>query len=401
MPPDRASEPRRVLIVDDDQAFVHELSARLVARGYEVSSATEPRDLIAALSDCPAAVAMVDARAAQALGAGVIVQLREARPDLLCIAMMRGADMAAAIEAFRGGAHDFFDKSCPPEEIFAIVERSFRRSQMVQMSEEGYEALRRARDDAEAANKAKSEFLATMSHELRTPLNAIIGFSELMMRGVLGPVGNDNYLSYIKDIHLSGRHLLDIINDILEFSKAEAGKLELLECEVDVGEVVAALLRLIGPKARDAGLVLRERLPQRLSRLWCDERKLKQMLLNLLSNAVKFTPAGGAIELEAAESPAGLTLTVRDTGIGIAKSDLGRVMQPFVQVENSLSRSHEGTGLGLTLVKSMAEIHDGSLTLESELGAGTIARLSFPPDRVMPSPDRVMPAPDRARAANQ
>ena len=142
---------------------------------------------------------------------------------------------------------------------------------MVQMSEEGYEALRRARDDAEAANKAKSEFLATMSHELRTPLNAIIGFSELMMRGVLGPVGNENYLSYIKDIHLSGRRLLDIINDILEFSKAEAGKLELLECEVDVAEVVAALLRLIGPKARDAGLAVRERLPQHLPRLWCDE----------------------------------------------------------------------------------------------------------------------------------
>ena len=394
MPPDLATEPRRVLIVDDDEAFTQGLAARLAARGYEVSSATEPRDLIAALSDCPAAVALVDTRTAEKLGAGFVAQLREARPDLLCIAMMRGAGMSAAIEAFRGGAHDFFDKACPPEEIFAIVERSFKRSQMVQMSEEGYEALRRARDDAEAANKAKSEFLATMSHELRTPLNAIIGFSELMIRGVLGPVGNDNYLSYINDIHLSGRHLLDIINDILEFSKAEAGKLELLECEVDVGEVAAALLRLIGPKARDAGLALRERLPQHLSRLWCDERKLKQMLLNLLSNAVKFTPAGGTIEFEAAESAAGLTLTVRDTGIGIAKSDLGRVMQPFVQVENSLSRRHDGTGLGLTLVKSMVEIHDGSLTLESELGTGTTARLTFPPDRVMN-------APGRALAANQ
>ena len=203
-----------------------------------------------------------------------------------------------------------------------------------------------------------------------------------MIRGVLGPVGNDNYRSYINDIHLSGRHLLDIINDILDFSKAEAGKLELIETEVDVGEVVAALLRLFGPKARDAGLVLCDRLPPGLPRLWCDERKLKQMLLNLLSNAVKFTPPGGTIVLDARDA-AGLTISVRDTGIGIAKSDLARVLRPFVQVENSLSRRHEGTGLGLTLVKFMAEIHDGSLALESELGQGTVALLTFPPERVV------------------
>jgi signal transduction histidine kinase len=394
MQPDAVNEPRRILIVDDDQAFARSLAAQLGARGFEVATATSPRDLLVALRNFEAAVVMIDVTAAETIGTSFVAQLREARADLLSIAMARGADMNAAIDAFRGGAHDFFDKSCAPDEILAIVERSFKRSQMVQMSEEGFEALRRARDEAEAANKAKSEFLATMSHELRTPLNAIIGFSELMMRGVLGPVGNENYLSYIKDIHLSGRHLLDIINDILEFSKAEAGKLELLECEVDVAEVVAALLRLIGPKARDAGLVLRDRLPQGLSRLWCDERKLKQMLLNLLSNAVKFTPAGGTIELEVAETPAGFAISVRDTGIGIAKSDLGRVLRPFVQVENSLSRRHEGTGLGLTLVKSMAEIHDGSLTLESELGRGTVARLAFPPERMIP-------ARNRALAANQ
>ena len=400
MPPDADLPPRRILIVDDDLEFSQALATRLTARGYEISIATAPRDLLAALRNFDAPVAIVDTRVVETMGATFMEQLRAARPDLLCIAMAKAADMDCAIAAFRGGAHDFFDKSCASDEIIAIVERSFRTCQMVQMSEEGYEALRRAKDDAEAANKAKSEFLATMSHELRTPLNAIIGFSELMIRGVLGPVENDNYLSYIKDIHLSGRHLLDIINDILEFSKAEAGKLELMETEVDVCDVVAALLRLIGPKARDAGLVLHERVPPGLPLLWCDERKLKQMLLNLLSNAVKFTPTGGTIELAVADTPAGLTLSVRDTGIGIAKSDLGRVLRPFVQVENALSRRHDGTGLGLTLVKFMAEIHDGTLALESELGQGTTARLTFPPERVI-APDRTIAAADRPAAANQ
>jgi signal transduction histidine kinase len=222
-----------------------------------------------------------------------------------------------------------------------------------------------------------------MSHELRTPLNAIIGFSELMVQGVLGPIENENYLSYIKDIHFSGRHLLDIINDILDYSKAEAGKLELLETEVDLRQTVATLLRLTGPKARDAGLVLRHRLPPELPRLWCDERKLKQMLLNLLSNAVKFTPSGGRIDVRIDYTPIRLAISVRDTGIGIAKSDQARIVQPFVQLENSTSRIHEGTGLGLTLVKAMVELHGGNLSFESELGRGTTARLTFPADRII------------------
>jgi signal transduction histidine kinase len=242
--------------------------------------------------------------------------------------------------------------------------------------------LRRAKETAEAASRTKTEFLATMSHELRTPLNAIIGFSELMIHGVLGPIDNPQYREYLDDIHQSGKHLLSIINDILDFSKAEACKLELHESEVDIHQVVIAVTRLMGPRARDAGLELCDRIPPELPHLWCDERKLKQMLLNLLTNAVKFTPRGGNIEVEAGCNETGLTILIRDTGIGIAKADLIRVLQPFVQGDNELSRRHEGTGLGLTLVNSMIAMHGGSFHLESEVGSGTTAVLGFPPERV-------------------
>jgi signal transduction histidine kinase len=196
-------------------------------------------------------------------------------------------------------------------------------------------------------------------------------------------VDNAQYKAYVKDIHSSGRHLLDIINDILDFAKAEAGKLLLQESEVDVGEVVGALLRLIGPRAREAGISLNNLLPADMPQLWCDERKLKQMVMNLLSNAVKFTPPGGKIDIESRIDASGFMLSVRDTGVGIGEADLARVLQPFVQVDNKLSRQQEGAGLGLPLVKAMVEIHGGQLQLDSELGSGTVASLILPPERVL------------------
>jgi len=220
-------------------------------------------------------------------------------------------------------------------------------------------------------------------------LNAIIGFSELMIRGVGGKIENLQYSQYLEDIHQSGRHLLGIINDILDFSKAEAGKFDVHESEVDVDQVVTAVVRVIGPRARDAGLEIHNRISAGLPHLWCDERKLKQMLLNLLSNAVKFTPAGGKIEVDASCDANGMAISVRDTGIGIAPPDLDRVLHPFVQADNELSRRHEGTGLGLTLVNSMIQMNGGSLRLESEIGRGTVATLAFPPERLAEAPSEL------------
>jgi two-component system cell cycle sensor histidine kinase PleC len=243
-----------------------------------------------------------------------------------------------------------------------------------------------AQRQAEIANKAKSEFLATMSHELRTPLNAVIGFSQIMMSQTLGPIGSPQYGEYAKDINQSGTHLLEIINDILDLSKAESGKLELDEGWVDVKSAVHAACRLIAPRAERAGLRIIERMPADLPDLWADERKLKQILLNLLSNSVKFTPAGGDVEILASfDARSGLTLIVKDTGVGIAQEDLGRILEPFVQVENSFTRSHQGSGLGLPLAAKMTELHGGKLSISSELGKGTTVVLTFPAERTAES----------------
>ncbi len=249
-------------------------------------------------------------------------------------------------------------------------------------------ALRRAKDVAETASRTKSRFLATMSHELRTPLNAIMGFSEIMMSELCGPLENERYREYNKDINESAGHLLALINDILELSKAEAGKLELLEGLVDFGSLVESSVRLIRQKAV-CGEVAIETATAPV-RLRGDERKLKQILLNLLSNAVKFTPPGGRVEVRVACDRAGsLVVGVRDTGIGIAEADLPEVLEPFGQAKNHSGQPDEGTGLGLPLAKAMVELHGGSLTIDSVLGVGTTVTVVIPSERVL----------DRARSA--
>ncbi len=233
-----------------------------------------------------------------------------------------------------------------------------------------------------AASRAKSEFLANMSHELRTPLNAIIGFSELMLAAGSGIAG-DKYEEYLNLIHGSGRHLLDIINDVLDLAKVEAGKMSLSEESVDLGQITASCLRLVSSNTEEERIDLRSEIPDNLPTLKGDRRKIKQILINLLSNAVKFTPVGGQIRVTARINENGeLALAVSDTGEGIPPESLNEVLSPFRQADSGLNRRFDGIGLGLPLSKAMAELHGGTLELESEVGAGTTVTVTFPAERL-------------------
>ena len=244
------------------------------------------------------------------------------------------------------------------------------------------ETLDRSRREAEDASRAKSHFLATMSHELRTPLNAIIGFSDIMATQVLGPVGNPKYLEYATDIRTSGQHLLAIINNVLDLSKVEAGRFELHEEEVQVSAVISAGLKLVKQQASDSGLSIHAEVGPDLT-VFADERALKQIAINLLSNAVKFSRQGGSVWVHAfVDEGGGLVLSVQDDGIGIAQKDVKRVLEPFRQADEPLIRKRTGTGLGLALVKSLVELHGGSVRLDSVFGVGTTVSLRFPAARV-------------------
>jgi len=238
---------------------------------------------------------------------------------------------------------------------------------------------------AEAANKAKSEFLANMSHELRTPLNAVNGFSEIMIAEMYGPLGDARYKEYATDIHNSGQHLLALINDILDMSKIEAGKMNLKFEPLNLEEVTEDAVRLVRNRAEAAGLNLAVDFPF-LPEIEADYRAVKQVLLNLLSNAIKFTPRGGRVTVRAEVRQDSLgervRVSVSDTGIGISKEDLARLAQPFEQVESQHSKTTQGTGLGLALTKSLIELHEGALEMESTPGEGTTVSFILPIRRV-------------------
>ncbi len=281
-------------------------------------------------------------------------------------AEVRNLDRANEVGAMARAVQVFKVKSLENERLQA--EEAKRR-----------EELASAHDAAQAANRAKSDFLANMSHELRTPLNAIIGFSEIMIHQLHGSLGNERYDEYASDIHQSGCHLLEIINDILDIAKVEAGRLELHKDIIQVQELFDSCHRLMGERALGAGVTLVVKPPNELPVLIGDSTRLRQILLNLLSNAIKFTPQGGEVVLLASVNSNGHPqIHVKDSGIGMTGQEISHAMQPFTQIDNSLARKYEGTGLGLPLTKALVELHSGELELSSDRGAGTTATVTLP-----------------------
>jgi signal transduction histidine kinase len=260
-----------------------------------------------------------------------------------------------------------------------VAELEVTKHQLEQTSHNLHQAL----NEAAAANKAKSDFMAAMSHELRTPLNAVIGFSEMLGGEIFGPLGHPRYKEYVEDIRTSGVHLLALINDLLDLSRLDAGQLELANENVDLADVVAEALRIVRPRAQNTHIRLFEAIEAPELAVHGDRRRIRQVLINLLANAVKFTPEKGTVRVTIRRQGDEAAIIVADTGIGIAKEDIQKVFERFHQIDSSRARKYEGAGLGLPLSAELMALHGGRLEMESTLQVGTTVTMLFPRERVV------------------
>jgi len=369
-----------------------EVSARVAARRAE-------RRLIEAMDAGPSAVALVDAglnlaasnSALRALASASGEELTSKRPfSAFLSATLKNCGSTEVLEPVR--FLQDLAQSLKMQEVaigghwYLLAVRNLSDGGMVLNFSDVTAMKQRERELAEAklaaesASRLKSQFLATMSHELRTPLNAILGFSEVIRDGVFGEseAAREKHSEYAGSIHTSGRHLLALISEILDLSKIEAGSYVLDLATHDLRNILQGAVTIISPTAIKAGVEIRLVMPGEAIWLSADERALRQVTLNLLANAVKFTPGGGLVTVEMQSVQGAVEFAISDTGIGIAKEYIGSVFEPFRQVDSSMSRRHEGTGLGLAITKRLVEMHDGTITLESELAAGTTVRVRLP-----------------------
>ena len=380
---DGMSSEASILIVDDNPVLRSLMRASLEEGGFAVIEAEDGEEACRLCAESRPDLLVLDVLMPKMDGFQVCRQLRgDPQFAYLPILMATGLDDLQSItEAYEAGATDFIAKPIQWVLLNHRVRYMLRASRAVDELRHSQERLVTSMNAAEAASRAKTEFLANMSHELRTPLNAIIGFSQIMHDGAFGRLP-ERYSEYAKIIGDSGTHLLAIINDILDITRAETNRLVLAEGTVKIADVVALSSRIIQARALSAGIDYIVEIDDDLPILYADATKLRQALINLLSNAVKFTPAGGTVTLKVGRQPeGGLVMRIEDTGIGIEPEKIPFVLTPFGQVESHLARRYDGVGLGLPLTKRLIELHGGTLTIASEIGRGTTVTAHLPEER--------------------
>ena len=401
-----------MLIVDDQRMIVDVVEAMLRKAGYrEIETLTDSSEAIAAFERFRPDLVLLDLHMPGMDGFEVLAGLRDRglAVPLPVLMLTADADSAVHLRVLEAGVFDFLAKPIDQTMLLARV-RNLAAVQLLQKRvrdhsrqleseiarrttklERALEVLRHAETrlssalvEANAASTAKSEFLANMTHELRTPLNAILGFSDIIRTEALGPLANERYLEYAGDIHDAGRHLLTIVNDVLDISKAEADRLDLDIQVVDIANTVRSSARMMAEQARAAGVELSVDIPDDFPKLKTDEQRLRQVLLNIVSNAIKFTPSGGSVTVKGRHNrrDGAMIFVISDTGIGMAPEDIPVAMSTYGQVRDQGARRHQGTGLGLPLTKKLVEVLGGELVLESVPGRGTTVTIRFPADLV-------------------
>jgi signal transduction histidine kinase len=368
-----------ILVVDDDPIMRLLMRETLERAGFAVIEASDGVEGCRRYEEHHPDLLLVDIMMPRMDGYELCRELRN-RPDAayVPIVMVTGLDdMSSIARAYDAGATDFMPKPVN----WAVLNYRVRYVLRAEELRRNQDRLIAAKEVAEAANRAKSAFLANMSHELRTPLNAIIGFSGMINAGMFGPLDN-KYVEYADIIGASGRHLLAIINDILDLAKADADKLSLVEEKVDLAEVVGLGSKIVQDIARRARIDFASEIDEPLPQVIGDPAKLTQILVNLLTNAIKFSEPGGRVRLKVEQVPhQGITFCVEDTGIGMSADEIAIALEPFGQIDNSLARNHDGVGLGLPLTKQLIELHGGAMEIDSKPGKGTVVTVRLPEAR--------------------
>jgi len=380
-----AANTSPVLIVDDDPIARALMRATLEVEGYEIIEAEDGEQACELYRTRRPELLIADVVMPRMDGFALCRELRgQVESAYVPILMATGLDDVPSItEAYEVGATDFISKPINWVVLGHRVRYMLRASRAFHELRQNRDQLFAANQEVEAANRAKTEFLANMGHELRTPLNAIIGFATMMRDATFGPL-SEKYVEYAGVIADSGEHLLAIINGILDIARAETGRLVLVEEEVEIARAVAFSLGTIEEMARRAQIDCRVEIPEGLPKFFGDAAKLRQILINLLSNAVKFTPAGGSVLVSVQkESNDDLAFSVSDTGIGIAPDKLSLALTPFGQIDSGLNRKFDGVGLGLPLAKHLVELHGGMIEIDSELAKGTTVTARFPRSRCL------------------